>query len=88
MQIKKAMHNSEMSVNIASKPATRIQGYTMTKKKHLTSLKAVRVEVVGALRDLSNLKITGHALPAKKLPYRTHRIVSAGLYIDSMTALA
>ena len=51
--------------NIASKPVTGMQRYTISKKKHLTSLKVVRVEVVGALGDLSNLKIIGHALPAK-----------------------
>ena len=51
--------------NIASNPAPGMQGYTVTNEKHLTSIKAVEVEVVGALRDLSNLKITGHALPSK-----------------------
>ena len=45
--------------NIASKLATGIQGYTMTKYKHLQS-----VEVFGASRDASNLKITEHDLPA------------------------
>ena len=46
--------------------------------------KCRRVEVVGALRDLSNLKITGHALPTKvtNVRYRTCRIVSAGRYIN------
>ena len=50
--------------NIASKPATGMQGYTVTKKAFNVT-ESRRVEVVGALRDLSNLKITGHALSVK-----------------------
>ena len=46
--------------NIASKPATGMQGYTVIKNKYLTS-----IEVVCALWDLSNVKITGHALLTK-----------------------
>ena len=48
--------------NIASKPATGMQRYTMTKNKQNNFR---RVNVVGALHNLLNLKITGHALPAK-----------------------
>ena len=44
--------------NIAPKPATGKQGYSMTQNKHFTwSLVHVR--------DLSNISITGHALSAK-----------------------
>ena len=32
--------------NIAPKPATGMQGYTMTKNKHLTSLKAVKLRAL------------------------------------------
>ena len=37
--------------NIASKPANGMQGYSMTKNKHLASLKAVKLRLLGALGD-------------------------------------
>ena len=68
--------------NIASRPATEMQGYTMTKNKYLTSLKASELRSLvyyGIYR--TNLMLTGHALP-QKLPNRTSRVVSAIRYID------
>ena len=61
--------NKESKSNVASKPAPAMQGCTMTKNKHLTSLKAPplpRVEVIGALQDLSNLKIINRTCFALK----------------------
>ena len=41
--------------NIAPKPATGKQGYSMTQNKHLTPLKAVELWSLAHVRDLSNL---------------------------------
>ena len=41
-------YHAGIQSNIASKPATGMQVYTMTKNKNLTSLKAVELGVVGA----------------------------------------
>ena len=68
--------------NFASKLASGMQGYSMTKNKHLMSLRAIKLRSLVHQGDLSNLlKITGHAFP-QKLLYITLRIVSAGRYID------
>ena len=52
---------SIVSYKNVSQIATVMQGYTMTKNKHFTSLKAA----VELRSPVFNLKITGHALPAK-----------------------
>ena len=44
VQTKQASYHAEMPVkNIASKPATGMQGYTIKSSKHLTSLKSVEL---------------------------------------------
>ena len=55
----------ECQSSVASKPAPAVQRCTMTKNKHLTSLKAAGLQSLLHCGGLSNLKITGHALPAK-----------------------
>ena len=41
--------------NIASKPSIGMQSYTLTKNKHLMSLKAVELRSLVHVRDVSNL---------------------------------
>ena len=50
------------------------------KEKAVNVTLSRRGEVVGALRDLSILNITGHAL--QKLTLQTRKLVSSGRYID------
>ena len=66
--------------NIASKPATGMQSYTLTKSKHLTSLKAVELGSLEHVQDVSNLQITGNALSATASFQKQQRYVS-GTYL-------
>ena len=50
--------------NIASKPATGMQRYTMTKNLHLTSLKAVELGSLVHVMDVSNFELREHAFSA------------------------